>query len=56
MSGDPFAEIANFKLKSGAKEIFEKAGIPVPIGVSDVRTKEKFYEEFSRLVANNLFS
>jgi hypothetical protein len=54
LCGDP-AKISHLSTKSGAKEIFKEAGIPVPVGASHIRSKDSFYAELSRLIAHNLF-
>lgn len=52
-SGDPHTT-SILKTKSGAKQIFEEAKIPMPIGSANVNGGN-FYRELTKLIASNLF-
>jgi hypothetical protein len=54
LSGDPYTinELVN---KSGCKEIFKKAGLPTPVYAANIKLKDNFYSELTRLISNNMF-
>ena len=53
-SGDPHITKV-FSTKSGAKRIFQKADVPMPIGAYDLYTREDFCQQLTKLIANNLY-
>ena len=54
MCGGP--DIINqLQTKSGAKDLFKELDIPVPIGKTHIKTEVEFFEELSKLVAQNLY-
>jgi len=54
LSGDPHITKI-FSTKSGAKRIFQKADVPVPIGAYDIYNEDDFCQQLTKLIANNLY-
>ena len=53
LSGSP--DTMCFSTKSGAKRIFAQAEIPMPIGAHDINSQKYFYEQLTRLIAENIY-
>ena len=54
LTGDP-QKTKVFSTKSGAKRIFQQADVPVPMGAHDLYSEKDFYEQLTKLIANQLY-
>lgn len=53
LAGEP-EKATTFSSKSGAKRIFQKCDIPIPVSAYDIYNPLEFENALSRLIANNL--
>jgi IQ domain-containing protein H len=53
LAGEP-VKTTTFSSKSGAKRIFQKCDIPIPVSAYDIYSVAEFENALARLIANNL--
>lgn len=52
LNGDP-QKANSFSMKSGAKRLFNKIGIPTPVGAYEIYDSTEFFNTLTLLIINN---